>query len=99
MQALEWKDKEHVFFTNLITHFGLTYRESATKSFEDLLQSSRISSKRREFLNAEFNKFQKHYEEQFWTKQRLACAAQDAVVKEAESAYAERRITVASASS
>ncbi|KAI8604034.1 hypothetical protein EDD21DRAFT_438819 [Dissophora ornata] len=40
-------DTEHIDFTNFVTHFGLTNRESATKSFEDLLQSTRIPSKRR----------------------------------------------------
>ncbi|KAF9086057.1 hypothetical protein BGX27_003276, partial [Mortierella sp. AM989] len=68
------------------------------KSFEDLLQSTRIPLKRREFLNAEFNKFQMHYEEKFWTKyalklnsertaQELARAAQDTAVEEAKVAY------------
>ncbi|KAF8937702.1 hypothetical protein BGZ58_002297 [Dissophora ornata] len=62
---------EHIDFTNFVTHFGLTNRESATKSFEDLLQSTRIPSKRREFINAEFNKFRMQYEDQICSKTQL----------------------------
>ncbi|KAF8917511.1 hypothetical protein BGZ58_005106, partial [Dissophora ornata] len=106
--ALERRDKEHVSFTNFVKNFGLTNRESATRSFEVLLQSSRIPSKRRTFLNAKFDKFREHYAEQFWTKyslrlnsertaQRLALAAQDTAVEEAEAAYGERRNAIAAA--
>ncbi|KAF9092400.1 hypothetical protein BGX27_001802, partial [Mortierella sp. AM989] len=69
--ALEDKGKERVFFTNFVNHFGLTQRESATKSFEDLLQSPRIPQKRREFLNSEFIKFKTHYADDFWEKYSL----------------------------
>ncbi|KAF9418852.1 hypothetical protein BGZ76_004323 [Entomortierella beljakovae] len=69
--ALEDKGKEHVFLTNFVTHFGLTQRESATKSFEDLLQSPRITRTRREFLNSEFIKFKTHYANDFWEKHSL----------------------------
>lgn len=96
--ALEQRDKEHVSFTNFVKNFGLTNRESATRSFEGLLQSSIIPSKRRNFLHAKFDRFKMHYADQFWTKyslrlnsertaQRLALAAQDTAVEEAEAAY------------
>ncbi|KAF9307967.1 hypothetical protein BG003_011802, partial [Podila horticola] len=87
-------------------NFGLTNRESATRSFDDLLKSSRIPSKRRTFLKSKFSKFQVHYAEQFWAKyslrlnsertaQRLALAAQDTAVEEAEAAYAALHLSVA----
>ncbi|KAF9998637.1 hypothetical protein BGZ80_006740, partial [Entomortierella chlamydospora] len=84
--------------SNFVSHFGLNDRESATRSFQELLQSSQIPQKRREDLQAAFNYFQMHHEEKFWVKRALkhntkviatkaACAVQDAGLQEAEIAF------------
>ncbi|KAF9991379.1 hypothetical protein BGZ79_004598, partial [Entomortierella chlamydospora] len=91
--------------SNFVSHFGLNDRESATRSFQELLQSSQIPQKRREDLQAAFNYFQMHHEEKFWVKRALkhntkviatkaACAVQDAGLQEAEIAFEERRATI-----
>ncbi|KAF9344958.1 hypothetical protein BGX26_003704, partial [Mortierella sp. AD094] len=64
-------DKEHVYLTNFVARFGLTNRESATGMFEHLIQSSNIPTKRRSFIEAEFNKFQVHRADNFWAKHSL----------------------------
>ncbi|KAF9408896.1 hypothetical protein BGZ76_005781, partial [Entomortierella beljakovae] len=96
--ALEEGDKEHVSMGNFVRTFGLTDRDSATKSFENLIKSTRIPLKRRESLLDEYCYFVSHHADRFWTKhllnfnteqtaQELALAAQDAAVEEAKSAY------------
>ncbi|KAK3808244.1 MAG: hypothetical protein J3R72DRAFT_88048 [Linnemannia gamsii] len=94
------------YFSNFVSHFQLSNRESATQLFQELIQSTLISRKRREKLQAAYKDFQEHNEEQLWAKhslelntvrtaRRLARAAQDTAVEEAEAAYAHRRNEVA----
>lgn len=96
--ALGWNGKEHVYFPEFVSRFGLSNRESATQLFQELLESSFIPQKRRQKLQEAYQNFKEHKEEQFWTKyslrlntkqtaQRLALAAQDTAVEEAEAAY------------
>ncbi|KAI8595727.1 hypothetical protein EDD21DRAFT_390372 [Dissophora ornata] len=107
--AMEEREKEHVYFANFVAHFELTDRESTTAAFQALLQSSRISLKRREVLNDEFDKFRKHHEGQFWTtralrlnsknrSQELAIEAQNTATDEASAAFAHRRKEIAASS-
>ncbi|KAI1297564.1 hypothetical protein EDD11_007037, partial [Mortierella claussenii] len=96
--ALDWKGRQHVYLSSFVSHFGLSDRESASQHFQKLIQSTQIDQKRRRKLQKSYNYFKEHSEEQFWSKhslrlntklsaQKLARAAQDTAVDEAEAAY------------
>jgi hypothetical protein len=87
--ALKWNGTEHVYMSNFVSHFCLSNRESAMKTFKELVCLSQIPKRCQQKIREAFESFQENHEEQFWAKRVLhvnteltakkaACAVQDA---------------------
>jgi hypothetical protein len=74
-EYLSWAEKttatEHVSFRSFVKQFDLSDKDSATREYEELIKSERISRKRQITLKRSFVHFRVHFENRFWAKRAL----------------------------